>query len=100
MLVLSCSKRSYDLVSPQLVRDELLPGCNTEIWVRRTSSRSPSREADLGSGKESTVLAVDIGEIGTNSVEVLAVFLLVFPGLRDDVVSLVVGILVDPVQEG
>jgi hypothetical protein len=71
-----------------------------DLWILRWSSQSLTRESDLVPGTEVSILDIDIDAIGANSLGVTAVFLLVFLGLRDQVLRLIVRIPADPVQEG
>ena len=54
----------------------------------------------MAPGAEVAILGVDINLIGADSLWITAVFLLVFLGLWNQVLSFIVWIPADPVQEG
>ncbi len=72
---------------------------SVELWIRRGPSQSLARKAYLVVRAEVSVLGVDIDTIGVDSLGVTAVLLLVFPGLWDHVLGLIMRIPADPVQE-
>ena len=69
-------------------------------WILRWSSQPLAREANIVLRAEVSVLGIDIDAISADSLGVTAVLLLVFLGLRDQVLRLIVRIPADPVQEG
>ena len=88
-----------DFVSSPLVSAELLLVRSIDLWILRWSSQPLAREADLVLGAEVAILGIDIDAISADSLGVTAVLLLVFRGLRDQVLRLIVRIPADPVQE-
>ena len=70
------------------------------LFRSRWSSQPLAREADLVLRAEVSILGSDIDAVSADSLGVTAVFLLVFPGLRDQILRLIVRIPADPVQEG
>ena len=54
----------------------------------------------MAPGEEVAILGVDIKPIGADTVWIIAVFLLVFLSLRNQILRFIVWIPADPVQEG
>ncbi len=73
---------------------------SVDHWILRRPSQSLAREAYIIPGTEVPILGIDVDAIGTDSLGVTAVLLLVFLGLWDQVLRLIVRIPTDPVQEG
>ena len=71
-----------------------------DLWILRWSSQPLAREANFVLAAEISILGIDIDAISANSLGVTAVLLLVFLGLRDQVLRLIVRIPADLVQEG
>ena len=70
-----------------------------DLWILRWSSQPLAREADLVPNAEVSILGIDIDAISADSLGLTAVLLLIFLGLRDQVLRLIVRIPADPVQE-
>lgn len=70
-----------------------------DLWILRWSSQPLAREANLARGAEVAILGIDIDAISEDSLWVTAVLLLVFLGMRDQILRLIVRITADPVQE-
>ena len=73
---------------------------SVDLLILRWPSQSLTREAYVVPSAEVPILGVDIDAIGADSLGVTAMLLLVFLGLRDQVLRLIVRIPADPVQEG
>jgi hypothetical protein len=99
MLLISESKDSLIFVAPPLVSAELLLVRRVDIWILRWPFHSLAREAYVVPGADVSILGVDIHAIGADSLGVEAMLLLIVLDLLDQVLSLVVRIPADPMQE-